>query len=1251
MKKVFTLAAVFAMTMIGAQTAAARYWTYDWDQPVSPFSIEAGTWYALQGGQSAADGGYTTWYNGTNHTTSENLTTDNLVRFVEAGGRTADGSVIYYIQRYNGEYLYAPGQTHFYGTAVERAWKVTVKDALTFEADYEYTYVDPETEDESDLTGINAYIAEAKDSGESIDLSNATYVDGNNLVVIAGFESDGNDGDWSTYTYLTGLGASATAGAVGKGTNYNTNTWVLFAATEQDALESLRAKMFELTDGTYEIDLDAYQLGTGAGEYGQAEYDTFMELWNRALEIYEGASATDEEMDKIAESLEPALDAFRNSGKGLTEGYYILYNKRRDVQDFSSAWPYVSNGSDYDAAAMYDGGAVNPKDDGLRWSCKDSQITTPGYADDVDLYLDDDGEGHVSIAGGITYDVAKFVWRAFKSGNKDNQGNDLYYFQNIETDRYIGNIAAQYQPIKMTTTPTTDYTIATNPYIPGWFCFYSPQLPPANDASAPSPAEYSGIHTERNNSNVVAWDWRNAGSCWKVITLTEEQVNELKANLEAPKRLAALKALAATAEKKIEDGYTYSGYNADGTKSEYANSGNISEVDGLVTSEEQIECPSSDSAEGNIPGLVDGDITTFHHTDWHGAYDGTHYIGFMIEEPEDALLMKWVKRKCANFNAGAPTTYELWATDDESLYEVVEGAYENEEGEEVEDSDYWMTLWTKVDEGEFDYKYTTGLGQSATDLDAGVAFSEFDKKYTHFRLVPTARLAGSNSYLYAAEFRVYRGALDMEASLITAVPDDVLKALQDAIALAQEEIADGEATQATLDALEKAYEDFLNYYPDPIRVTNALNAAEALANSAEEGDGLGYYEEGSVDKLQAVIEEVKGAVKEVMTVAEINNLLAKLNAALDDFNASLRVPKNGYYVITSKSDSDANYGRAICATTSSEKQNVKLFGSAADKDENTEARPGRYWSVEKVDGGYTYKNLYTGKYLSPVGPESEAIALSATPYVFAIQFAKEPGCFNLVIAEEDAKGGNYIYANAQPSTGNLVTWTAAEGRDNSAWEFAEVSADEIEDALKEGVLFDVPFAGPQIYTFPIDIDTYDAPGAFYSVVGQSENFDIQLAKEDDTILTAGQPYVFVPAEGTGKTARFYLPEDAVFTKLAPTSTATSKNGLFGVFELTELPDNCGVFDDKHTAVLVSEEGEVVAPNTGYFAEMPLANDKGDYTLKANGKMTAENAGLSAVIIDNTKKNFIYSVSGIRMNSVDNLPAGLYIINGKKYIVK
>ena len=757
----------------------------------------------------------------------------------------------------------------------------------------------------------------------------------------------------------------------------------------------------------------------------------------------------------------------------------------------------------------------------------------------------------------------------------------------------------------------------------------------------------------------MAWDWRNGGSCWKVITLTEEQVAELKANLDAPKRLAAMKKLVATAEEKIADGYTYSGYNADGSKSEFANSGSL-EVDGLVTDPSQLASEAQEPSEGPIEGLVDGDISTFFHTAWSVSYDGTHYLQFSIEQPEEALLLKWVKRKCANFNNGAPLAYDLYATNDEALLDVVAGAYTNEDGEDVEDYDYWLTQWTKVGSEVFKYKYTTGVGQSTTDLDAAVSFIDFDGAYKYFRLLPTSRLSGSNAYIYGAEFRVYRGAFDPEASLINAVPDDVLKALLDAIALAKEEIEDEAATAETLAALEKAYADFLEHYPDPNRITTALAAAKALAESAEEGSGLGYYANGSIAKLNAVIADVESKVKELMTTEEIQNLLAELNAALDAFAASLNVPTNGIYVIKSKTSTAALEGCSIVATTSSEKWNVELLGRVKSGDAyadeaNAELRAGRYWNVEKVDGGYTYRNLYTGMYLCPVGPESEAIAQSVEPYVFAIQFAKEPGCFNLVLDVKDAKNGEYIYANAQPASSKLVTWTSASGRDNSAFEFIPADAATINDNLdNSGLLFNVEYPeGIQIFTFPVDMDAYveGNAGQFYTVLGQSANNDVQLnAVAEGTTLKAGQGYVYIPTVAD-KVARFYMPEGTAFTELKPVRTALSENGLCGTFEEVTLPDNCGVFNAKHTEIFVSEKGEKVAPNTGWFELMPVATATGDVTVKANGKITAEDANSIITIVDNRKSNLIYSISGVRMNRADNLPAGLYIINGKKYIVK
>ena len=345
--------------------------------------------------------------------------------------------------------------------------------------------------------------------------------------------------------------------------------------------------------------------------------------------------------------------------------------------------------------------------------------------------------------------------------------------------------------------------------------------------------------------------------------------------------------------------------------------------------------------------------------------------------------------------------------------------------------------------------------------------------------------------------------------------------------------------------------------------------------------------------------------------------------------------------------------RVITANYSSTTNHVYHRGGADEA--NTDLRPGSYWFVEKVDGGYTYKNLYTGRYLAPVSKKT-IIAQSDEPYVFGIRFAKEPGCFNLVLAEEDAYN-DYYYVNAQPAGNNvLVTWNSASGRDNSAFKFEPQDVDEVNYKLEDrGMLFDVAYPdAPQAYTFPVDMDPYvsDEAGAFYTVLGQNaSNNNIELvAVPEGTVLKAGFAYIYVPAEGKeSETALFFQPEGVNLSECQKTNVADTENGLVGVFESVELTAGYGVFSTDHKSVLVSEENDVVAAGTGYFAKMPETTQTGDITILCNGNISS-NTGIVNVI-DNRKENTIYTISGVRMNSTKNLPAGLYIIGGKKYIVK
>lgn len=113
MKHLYSALAAGLMLAAGAVNAEARYWTYDSMSPIDASSIEEGQWYAFQGGQSLLSGSYA-FLAGDKHSTSMNLTTDNLYQFVSTGETTADAAVVYYIKRHDGNYLYAPGQSNFY---------------------------------------------------------------------------------------------------------------------------------------------------------------------------------------------------------------------------------------------------------------------------------------------------------------------------------------------------------------------------------------------------------------------------------------------------------------------------------------------------------------------------------------------------------------------------------------------------------------------------------------------------------------------------------------------------------------------------------------------------------------------------------------------------------------------------------------------------------------------------------------------------------------------------------------------------------------------------------------------------------------------------------------------------------------------------------------------------------------------------------------------------------------------------------
>lgn len=1258
MKQVYKLLASAAVVLVGVTNLSARNWS---PATNAVTQIEAGKKYALQGIVSAA--GNNRYLQGTAFTEKSYLSSDGVFEFVPVEGvKDAADNQVYYLKvsgKTKDQYVSVPGNKTFYTSSTNRAWKVVVKEAVKQDPQKSYDW--QTTKDNGGdttivLRGKDAYVRESmadNDGVNKFDLSTLTFTDRNDAVVIVSYQSKNPKKKEQDAEYDFFLTNEAGDLSVNKGTNYSKNVWNIFEVEENNAKTSLNNVLDATFGEGFDIDglvdatkKDAYVLGTDIGQYDAAKYAVLKDLYTKAKAAVDGGSElTETELDKLAEDLPKAFNEFKASGKPLTEGYYIVESYRSHKE------------TGYDGGALYDEGAVKPGAKRLLWTYKGG-ATTYKQGEELD---------HKSL---------KFIWKV----EKDDAHPGFFFFKNMQTERYINKSepAGFNQTVEMSNERLASYNIVANRNQAGFFTFYSPDLWRGKGFGGATKDrwEFGGLHPGGDHERVVVWDWQAPASAFYARTITQEQIDKLLSVAQQGINNDKANALVNQAQAALDKGYAYMAVNEQGTRLEFANSGDFSKDNdpGLVTSADHLKCPMADKDEGkDLNFLLDGDANTFFHSTWHGgedAWKGNHFLQFQLEAPQQELLLKWVKRVHDNANGGAPAKVTLWGTKSDEALDKGKENKTNDAGEEVMDYDAWKKQgWDSLAVSTFNYPYAIKVGEATKNNYAGVAYFKVPAGYKNFRLEVVSRANGAgadgngNRFFYGSEFRVYKGAYDEVNSLNASVPKADIDALNAAIAKLNTEVKAEKATKESIEALQKAYDQFLKNYPEPKRVTDALAEAQKLSTSSVEGAEVGYYKEGAKAKLEAVITSVKTQLEaQVKTkapnVEQINAYLAELNAGLAEFAKQLIMPEAGVYRIQSASAEKTREGRMITAINSSRESHLKMWGRVLDpnnkgvyKDEDGFSSVlGAYWDVQKVENGYTLKNVYSGLYAAPKAGQA-MMTQSETPYVFSVTFAKTPGCFNFVIKADDAEAKK-IYVNAESD--NLVLWNSAEGQDNSAFKFLPATED-LNKALdpEDGFRVYVQAKVAQIITLPVNAGFDSSNGQFYTVIGQDAESKIQLAAVTDNKLNAGQAYVYKPAEKNESNFVTLYPTKDVnkdYTKLNPTHTpGQAVNGLTPVFENTRLNEESGIFNRDHSLVLLSEPNESVAANTGYFDKMPVTDKKGDAELKAEDIITS----LGRVVVLNGKagKAGVYTLSGVRVNNANHLPAGVYIVNGKKQVVK
>ena len=1231
MKKSLQILATAALFAAGCMTASADRYYETVDEAVSADAIETGVQYAFQGGQAHLSGG-NAFLNGTSFNFTSHLTTTSLYTFEATGETAADGSKVYYIKDIDGNFLYGPGNENFFGTSSQRAWKVCVKDANVLQSDYSYEVEGEDGEPET-LEGVNAYVAEAKDNGESFDLSNATYCAADGGVVIVSANPDDAEDKYSTYTYLLGLASGATTGNVSRGTNYNTNVWLVYATRQQDALSYLDSVINELFPEGF--DPDNYETGINPGQYSEEALAALVDAYDAA----NGGDVTEANAEALADALRKAWQDLLDSFVPFQAGYYIF-----------TSWRDPKGGALYENYNNIDGDNktyANATKNGLKWCFSSANGTNVNatFVYDGDLEGDD---WYKQV--GLKY----MVWQVIDSPIKNR-----YYFKNWTTGRYIHVIDTNNKQVPSVSEEELDkeidlYTMEPSAENPGFWTLF-------NDNNWVCNGEVSGIHAAGDYANTVAWAKSASASCWTIRTVTEEDLQLILENARQPELNAELQKLVEEAEQVKEDNINEE-LALDGTNVNYAESDEVqqwldfSEVDGLVTSVDQIASNASDSEEGKDLGvLVDGQVKNLWHSSWHTGDSpketdpetgedvwSLHNLQLDLLKNVDAVTVKMATRN--NQYNGMPYSVKVYGSNDGENWTLV--------NDSIEVNWYFNAYDNGSDTADGSSKsyagwFTTKLGYSHVRFDVFHTYSD---------------LGSAGMYFNLSEVRAYEGeqpwALVEDPMSPYYVADKAVRDKVDALVeQANEELADELATEETIAALRDAIDALKAAIPNPENLLNLIETAQNAHDAAVAGTTPGYFPQEAIDALQVAIDAAQAAYSPGMSLDEIKSAVAALQAAIDAFQDALIKPVDGYYMIRSKSSNVTCEGEIMIAKNSSAKVRVDKGGRVKEgdiyKDEaNREQRVGAYWYVQKVDGGYTYKNLYTGLYLAPAG-DSDAVVQTEEPYVFGIRFANTEGCFNLLVAEEDAYNGDYLYVNAQPN-GGVVTWTSAEGRDNSAWEFVAQDINTVwENIFNSGMLIDLQSkTAPQVVTFTVDIDadpSFNEDVEFYSVIGQDGANNVQLKKETG-ILKAGQAYVLQPIAATPSATAYVYSAAKSLDDFVPTHVAAEpENGLVPVFERTNVPKGAGLFNADHSSILLSEgsSSDVVAANTGYFLELPTTTETGDAFIPAEGTILS----IGQIVISNTADNKVYSVSGIRMNGVKNLPAGLYIINGKKYLVK
>lgn len=707
----------------------------------------------------------------------------------------------------------------------------------------------------------------------------------------------------------------------------------------------------------------------------------------------------------------------------------------------------------------------------------------------------------------------------------------------------------------------------------------------------------------------------------------------------------------------------------------------------LITSADQLSSPWTESSEGSLANIIDGNKTTYWHSAWSAGNvaNHTHYLQVALTEAIDYdIAMTIARRAVANDHITAWTVF---------------GSNDAEAADEE-----WSYL----------AYLTTPFGNNTETLNT-LPFSTKGNQYLRFYIDGTTTGRG---YGHVSEFQLNPAQLDEEQTVTFLNEAMALNNLVGVYSLKDRD----EIQQEDFNTLMNAYNALMAKFVSNEKLRQVLAETKGTDKLIKVGSNPGEWTD---DSQAAAFQQLYGEAQDyydggTYTEEQIEDYVTRLTEMKKSIlNSANKIQTGKWYKI--RFDSEANFvanewdlvaGKALTVETqdqgtittsqalwdkvvavakldSKKTYYKKMYKDVAGNDslgtDSTtvytvlEAQPTEIGSGNNVhfidennlsnkdmalfrfvavgDSAYVLQNKATGLFLKGISNGSTVNA-SLHPTLFdasAIGYGK-----SLISVRTLSTGYNLYYLHGQKSGNALVTWNAYTPESASALYIEEVETVADGYVGQANIMMEPGSINAICYPGELTPTTTGDAGQAWTVSGIEGN-KITLAKITDKIH-AGRPFLFV----NGQTSWYQkdAPAEPVTFMVSTDNFAAEPQTnlpLKGTYARTGLHKGDVYCQDTTFVVstvdydgIMVQNPIYVAGNSAYISNEPAINHNAE--LEVIFDKNAED-GIQAAIEAVSKAGAVYTIDGrlvsrrATINELSRFGKGLYILNGHKVIVK